>query len=850
MECLAENGFCKKAVNDRRGTKRSGADGNSETKKFRFKLGEVGENLADENRGLEEIELDFEGLEEERVIEWLDKSLGGAFDMTGEARIEDGVVGVGLGESSVRCKDNISKGNEASCSTVRQLNNNVGVGYEKREFEFDLNVSVWDAEDEGFDITPVVGEMTMEIVEILSDDDGDEEDVIVLKEVKGKRKLSDGVNACGSSGNVKFGRLGELDLSMSLADSGTSSGVRRYTREEKGKTKVGDSWLSLANMPIGTEILAEGCEFAFEQDVDPALSLHFDSVNLGRNGDPLMKGNHKHRAEQSGAYSATKMPVQFKPMLIAQPSNQISARNTELRREQVVADNARALNAPRQRADRVRHREIATDRAYRFARFNPLEEIINESSLVNTEMTPSLEADEQLLNSPGPFSDALKTIRERCLKKSAQQLIVWRGRQNTSDNISAPLVPSLQDLSLKTLLKNAYALVSLDCVPDILRRKIVDLLCDARKMNSRLFGLLLQGSPTEIRVKDCSWLTEDDFSKSFGDFDGQNLLVLQLDLCGQCLLDHVLDKTLLRSSHRLPKLGILSLRGACRMSDDGLRLLVAEAPILQSIDLGQCSLLTHSCINIISKSLCSSLKELRINECQRIDAMQIISGLKNLKHLEVLSVAGIQTICDQFVCQMLPACGQNLKELDLADCENLTDCSLKAIGGACADLLSLNISNLHKLTDVGLQFLANGCRSIQRLVLRCNSFSDEAIAAYLEASGQSLEELSLNNCSKVGPSTALSLAKCSIKLYYLDLSWCRRVTDDSLGVIVDSCISLKLLKLFGCTQITSTFINGHSNSLVQIVGLPMTPILDHIIKFEPEEVLLRYSSLRTCADTS
>lgn len=145
--------------------------------------------------------------------------------------------------------------------------------------------------------------------------------------------------------------------------------------------------------------------------------------------------------------------------------------------------------------------------------------------------------------------------------------------------------------------------------------------------------------------------------------------VLQLDLCGQGLLDPVLGETIARSSRGLPNLGILSLRGACRLSNSALTSLVASAPLLQSINLGQCSLLTHSCIEIISNSLGGLLKELYINECHSIDAMCTIPALKKLKCLEVLSVAGIQTVCDQFVCEIVKECGKNLKELDLGDCE-------------------------------------------------------------------------------------------------------------------------------------------------------------------------------------
>ncbi|OEL25874.1 hypothetical protein BAE44_0013106 [Dichanthelium oligosanthes] len=97
---------------------------------------------------------------------------------------------------------------------------------------------------------------------------------------------------------------------------------------------------------------------------------------------------------------------------------------------------------------------------------------------------------------------------------------------------------------------------------------------------------------------------------------------------------------------------------------------------------------------------------------------------------------------------------------------------------------------------------------------------DEAVSLYLKESGGCLTDLMLNNVEKVGDLTALAISgKCSVRLEALDLSFCRELTNEALGLIVDSCPSLRILKLFGCTQITDFFLNGHSNTLVKIVGI-------------------------------
>lgn len=167
---------------------------------------------------------------------------------------------------------------------------------------------------------------------------------------------------------------------------------------------------------------------------------------------------------------------------------------------------------------------------------------------------------------------------------------------------------------------------------------------------------------------------------------------------------------------------------------------------------------------------------------------------------------------------------------------------MKVIAKHCPGLQALDLMNLCKLTDLTIGYLTNSCRALRTLNLCRNPFSDEAIAAFLEMTGKSLEELSLNNIKKVGQQTTLSLANNAKNLHTLDLSWCRNLTDNEFGLIVDSCLSLRSLKLFGCSQVTDVFLNGHSNLEIQIIGLKLCPLLQHIKEPNPNQGALRYSS--------
>ncbi|KAJ6807203.1 DNA repair protein rhp7 isoform X1 [Iris pallida] len=444
---------------------------------------------------------------------------------------------------------------------------------------------------------------------------------------------------------------------------------------------------------------------------------------------------------------------------------------------------------------------------------------------------------------PGPFSTAMKLIREREEKRIARESnssaskkddavidanIKWVPSNCRNGKALGKPAPSLRDLCMKVLCENAEEIESLEGVPDVLKHRLMSMLCQSRKMGSQIFNVLVSGLPTEIQLGDCSWATEEQFQGALGGCNTDKLKVVQLDLCGRCMPDYVLRASLAQSPNSLPSLTSISLKGDYRLTDDGLNAIVASAPSLSSINLSQCSLITSGGIIALADKLEKTLRELYINECQNLDPMTILSALVKLKALEVLSMSGIETVNDKFVKKLISERGSNFKELSFADCRKLTAASMKVIGEKCSGLRALDLSNLNRLTDPAICHLGNGCRSIQKIKLRRNKFSDEAIAAFVEAAGGSLTELSFNNVGKVGQHTALAISRrCSSTLNSLDLSFCREMTNEALGLIVDSCLNLRILKLFGCTQVTNVFLEGHSNSLLKIVGLK-GPILEQL----------------------
>lgn len=718
----------------------------------------------------------------------------------------------------------------------------------KDELDIDLNfpalevAEVDGTETDNTQFRHVIDDKKVEIIHIDSDDCEDNGEQLV--------KAGKNLGKIGCERRVFCIDTGRMETGPFVDGSTSTSRRRRFTKEEKGKEKEVDNWLSIANgeSKRGTDLSLQRIEIDLSSDES-------DRLNDTKKYSKEEKGKGKVVDNWLSIYSEP-MEIDSEPeldksfqgaasglVLLNEALGLVQAEELGKKRDQAIL--TAQLKASRRRAVIRYSRENAKNAAAKLANRDSeqLEGFVESHKLES--ILPFVETDTKVEDFPGPFSTALKLIKDRNNKLNAQKkslTIDWIPSRKQDHNILAPFIPSLLNLSFDVLAKNADAIVSLEPAPDALKHKLSHVLCDSRKMNGQFAQLLVSGSPTEVRLKDCSWMTEQQFINIFGSCDYKNLRVLQLDLCGRCMTDYTLHDTLVCSSNSFLALSSISLRGACRLSDIGLNALTVSTPSLQSINLSQCSLLTFAGINTLANCFGMTLRELYMDDCQNIDALLILPALKKFEHLEVLSVAGIQTVCDDFVSEILTACGPNMKELVLANCVKLTDLSLRVIGNTCHKLCALDLFNLHNLTDYAIQYLANGCRSIQTLKLCRNGFSDEAMAAFLEVSGKYLKELSLNNI-KVGPNTALSLAKYSRDLLILDLSWCRKLTNEALGLIVDNCMSLRLLKLFGCTQITDVFLNGHSNSSVRIIGLKTTPVMEYLDVLECQQAPLRYSPI-------
>lgn len=322
------------------------------------------------------------------------------------------------------------------------------------------------------------------------------------------------------TGNVKESKRKRKELHSDTieAANGSLNSGRKFSREEKAKTK------------------------ALEEDSDTRSAggteqeLEFEEAN--GNTESIDKGKEKLIDLSLSLRSVSILESKSETGVETENRNtDPNISNSTPSQELGQARPVPAMPAESKRVLQEDFRNIAKQNAYRFAHFSSQAEDEEDNDFANAPGgdIPQPEINREMEDWPGPFYTVMKIIRDRAMNAKLQQgkpsgkgkaaSVLWVPKKDKKYNIRKKSAPSLQDLCLSILVKNADAITSLDWLPDIIRHKLSHFLCSARRMDSHFLQLLVHGSPTEIHLGDCSWLTEDDFTGAFEQCDFSNLTV-------------------------------------------------------------------------------------------------------------------------------------------------------------------------------------------------------------------------------------------------------------------------------------------------------------------------------------
>ena len=204
-------------------------------------------------------------------------------------------------------------------------------------------------------------------------------------------------------------------------------------------------------------------------------------------------------------------------------------------------------------------------------------------------------------------------------------------------------------------------------------------------------------------------------------------------------------------------------------------------------------------------------------------------------------------------------CAQ-LRQLLIADCINVADETIAAIGQTLPRLVELSVQAYH-VSDQCFQYLRSGSggggvdggSTIGNDPASGNSSLDETDSwpnGVGGGVGNALRVLRLNNCWELSNHAVSQVALCLPQLRHLSLSGCSKITDDAVEVIAEQMQCLQHLDLSWCGRISDGALEfiacDLAKSLIELILDRCINITDNGLGFVATMSRLEVLSIRWC----
>ncbi|NXP75009.1 DRC6 protein, partial [Ramphastos sulfuratus] len=221
-------------------------------------------------------------------------------------------------------------------------------------------------------------------------------------------------------------------------------------------------------------------------------------------------------------------------------------------------------------------------------------------------------------------------------------------------------------------------------------------------------------------------------------------------------------------------------------------------PYILRLNLQGCSSLRWRSFKSIGE--CKNLQDLNLSECQGLsdESMRLISeGCRALLYLNL----SYTDITDRTL-RLLPSSFPNLQHLSLAHCRKFTDKGLLYLGSGkgCHKLRYLDLSGCIQISVDGFRNIANGCSGIQDLLLNeMPALTDRCIQALVEKC-QQITSVVFHDSPYLSDTTFKALTEC--KLVKVNIEGNNQITDSSFELMSKSCPYIRHIHVADCQKIT------------------------------------------------
>ncbi|KAM5173064.1 F-box and leucine-rich repeat protein 13 [Mantella aurantiaca] len=261
------------------------------------------------------------------------------------------------------------------------------------------------------------------------------------------------------------------------------------------------------------------------------------------------------------------------------------------------------------------------------------------------------------------------------------------------------------------------------------------------------------------------------------------------------------DSCLIALLEKCHNLASVSLLGSPHLSDAAFKVL-AHGKKLVKIRIEGNNRITDTSIKAISRS-CPSLNHIYLADCQKITDISL-KAISSLKNITVLNVADCIRISDPGVRQVLEGpSGIKIKELNLTNCLRVSDLSLLRIAQKCHNLNFLSLRYCENVSDSGIEVIGN-MTSLISIDLSGTSLTDQGLTAL--AMQSKIKELSISECLGISDIGIQKFCHQSKDLELLDMSHCLQVSNNTVKTVAFCCKMLTSINLAGCPKITDISI--------------------------------------------
>lgn len=181
----------------------------------------------------------------------------------------------------------------------------------------------------------------------------------------------------------------------------------------------------------------------------------------------------------------------------------------------------------------------------------------------------------------------------------------------------------------------------------------------------------------------------------------------------------------------------------------------------------------------------------------------------------------------------LVARGHSLRELRLANCENLTDRAFLSLPPrqTYEALRILDLTSCVQLTDLAVEKIISVAPRLRNLVLaKCRNITDAAVHA-ISKLGKNLHYVHLGHCGHVTDTAVKALVVSCTRIRYIDLGCCAKLTDESVEKLA-MLPKLRRIGLVKCNLITNKSVLALSHRLPPTTSSAAAAFIPHSSSLE------------------